>query len=31
LTVGAVKAHFHQAVSNLRRRMSEDGAGGGPA
>jgi RNA polymerase sigma-70 factor, ECF subfamily len=23
LTVGAVKAHFHQAVSNLRRRMTE--------
>jgi RNA polymerase sigma-70 factor, ECF subfamily len=22
LTVGAVKAHFHQAVANLRRRMS---------
>ena len=21
LTVGAVKAHFHQAVANLRRRM----------
>ena len=27
LTVGAVKAHFHQAVSNLKRRMGNDGAG----
>ena len=29
LTVGAVKAHFHQAVSNLKRHMSNDGAGEG--
>lgn len=28
LTVGAVKAHFHQAVGNLRRRMAEAEAGG---
>lgn len=27
LTVGAVKAHFHQAVSNLRRRMARGSAG----
>ena len=24
LTVGAVKAHLHQAVGNLRRRLAED-------
>jgi RNA polymerase sigma-70 factor, ECF subfamily len=29
LTVGAVKAHFHQAVSNLRRLMAEETAGEG--
>jgi RNA polymerase sigma-70 factor (ECF subfamily) len=28
LSVGAVKAHFHQAVSNLRRRMSGAGTKG---
>lgn len=28
LSVGAVKAHFHQAVSNLRRRMAGDGPKG---
>ena len=28
LSVGAVKAHFHQAVHNLRRRMSALGAKG---
>jgi len=27
LTVGAVKAHFHQAVSNLRRRLNERAKG----